>query len=92
MERKDSRITIRLSNSDMNILAHKIAESGYKSAGAFIRDAVANVHIKPKLGPNVVTIARELIQLATMIRNETTGSELLEKVRTIAKINNGGAL
>ncbi len=92
MEKKDSRITIRLSNSDMDVLAHKIAESGYKSAGAFIRDAVANVHIKPKLGPNVVTIARELIKLAAMIRNENPRSELLEKVRAIAKINNGGAI
>ncbi|MGV6393684.1 ribbon-helix-helix protein, CopG family [Pseudomonas caspiana] len=92
MEKKDSRITIRLGNSDMNILSHKIAEAGYKSAGAFIRDAVANVHTKPKLGPNIVTIARELIQLAAMVRNENPRSELLDKVRAIAKINNGGAV
>ncbi|WP_439871189.1 plasmid mobilization protein [Pseudomonas syringae] len=92
MEKKDSRITIRLSNSDINILTHKISEAGYKSAGAFIRDSVANMNIKPKLGPNVVTIARELIKLAAMIRNESPRSELLEQVRAIAKINNGGAL
>lgn len=92
MEKKDNRMTIRLSKSDMETLEAKIDEAGYKSAGAFIRDFVANNSVKPKLSPNVVTIARELMGLASMINAEKPGSELLEKVKLIAKINAGGVL
>lgn len=90
MEKKDSRMTIRLSKSDMETLEAKIDEAGYKSAGAFIRDFVANNSVKPKISPNVVTIAHELMGLASMINAETPGCELLEQVKLIAKINAGG--
>ncbi|WP_256666561.1 hypothetical protein [Pseudomonas sp. FSL R10-2964] len=64
---------------------------GYKAAGAFIRDFVANNNTKPKVNADVVQIARELMNLASMINAGRTNIELLEKVKYIAKINMGSA-
>jgi hypothetical protein len=89
-QKKDARITIRLSESDIEMLESKMAEAGYKIAGAFIRDFVANGTVKPKVSNDVVQIARELMSLASMINAEKPGSELLAKVKHIAKINVGG--
>jgi hypothetical protein len=89
-QKKDARITIRLSKSDIYSLEQKMAEAGYKAAGAFIRDFVANNNTKPKVSSDVVQIARELMSLASMINAEKSGSELLAKVKHIAKINVGG--
>ncbi|WP_137163403.1 plasmid mobilization protein [Pseudomonas asiatica] len=89
-QNKESRITIRLSKSELEILESKMSQAGYKSAGAFIRDFVANGQVKPKLSGDVVQIARELMNLASMINAERPGSELLEKVKHIARINVGG--
>lgn len=72
------------------MLEAKITEAGYKSAGAFIRDFVANGKVKPKVGQDVVQIARELMSLASMINADRPGSELLEKVKYIAQVNLGG--
>ena len=88
---KDARITIRFSRPEMDILNSKITEAGYKTAGAFIRDYVANGKMKPKVGVEVVQIARELMNLASLINAERPESELLEKVKHIARINMGGA-
>ncbi len=88
---KDARITIRFSRPEMDILNSKITEVGYKSAGAFIRDYVAHGKIKPKVGVEVVQIARELMNLASLINAERPNSELLEKVKHIAHINMGAA-
>ena len=87
VEKKDARITIRFSRPEMDILYSKITEAGYKSAGAFIRDFVANGQVKPKVGQDVVQIARELMSLALMINADRPGSELLEKVKYIAQVN-----
>lgn len=89
-QKKESRITIRLSKSELEILEAKMSQAGYKSAGAFIRDFVANGQVKPKLSGDVVQIARELMNLASMINAERPESELLEKVKHIARINVGG--
>ncbi|UUC20565.1 ribbon-helix-helix domain-containing protein [Pseudomonas asiatica] len=89
-QNKESRITIRLSKSELETLEAKMSQAGYKSAGAFIRDFVANGQVKPKLSSDVVQIARELMNLASMINAERPGSELLEKVKHIARINVGG--
>lgn len=89
-QKKDARITIRFSRPEIDILNSKITETGYKSAGAFIRDFVANGKMKPKVGVEVVQIARELMHLASMINAERPNSELLEKVKHIARINVGG--
>ena len=86
---KDARITIRFSRPEMDILYSKITEAGYKSAGAFIRDYVANGKMKPKVGVEVVQIARELMHLASMINAEQSNIELLEQVKHIARINVG---
>jgi hypothetical protein len=91
-QKKDARITIRLSESDMEMLESKMADAGYKVAGAFIRDFVANKNTKPKVSHDVVQIARELMSLASMINAEKPGSELLDKVEQIAKINVGGVV
>jgi hypothetical protein len=91
-QKKDARITIRLSESDMEMLESKMADAGYKVAGAFIRDFVANNNTKPKVSHDAVQIARELMSLASMINAEKPGSELLDKVEQIAKINVGGVV
>ena len=88
-QKKDARITIRFSRPEMDILYSKITEAGYKSAGAFIRDFVANGKMKPKVGVEVVQIARELMHLASMINAEQSNIELLEQVKHIARINVG---
>ncbi|KAA0983398.1 hypothetical protein FQ192_29610 [Pseudomonas sp. ANT_J12] len=89
-QNKDTRITIRLSKSEMESLENRMSEAGYKAAGAFIRDFVANNSVKPKVVSDVVHIARELMSLASMINAEKPGSQLLEKVKHIARINVGG--
>lgn len=88
---KESRITIRLSKSEREILEAKMSQAGYKAAGAFIRDFVVNTSVKPKVSGDVVQIARELMNLASMINAERPGSELLKKLKHIARINAGGA-
>lgn len=88
-QNKESRITLRLNKAELDTLNAKIAEAGYKSAGAFIRDFVANGQVKPKVTQDVVQIALELMNLASMINADRPGSELLEKVKYIAQINLG---
>ena len=88
-QKKDARITIRFSKSELESLDNKMVDAGYKAAGAFIRDFVANGTVKPKVSNDVVQIARELMSLASMINAEKPGSELLAKVKHIAKINAG---
>ena len=89
-QKRDSRINIRLSKLELDILESKMSEAGYKVAGAFIRDFVATGNPKPKISHDVVQIARELLSLASMVNTEKPGSELLDKVKHIAKINFGG--
>ncbi|GLH32725.1 hypothetical protein BR1R5_21120 [Pseudomonas sp. BR1R-5] len=86
-QNKDSRITIRLTKSELQILEAKMTEAGYKSASAFIRDFVASGQVKPKVSQDVVQIARELMNLASMINADRPGSQLLEKVKYIAQVN-----
>jgi len=89
-QNKDSRITIRLTKLELETLEAKMSQSGYKAAGAFIRDFVVNNSVKPKISGDVVQIARELMNLASMINADRPGSELLEKVKYIAQVNLGG--
>jgi hypothetical protein len=86
---KETRITFRLNKFELDTLNSKMTEAGYKSAGAFIRDFIANGQVKPKVGHDVVQIARELMNLASMIHANRPGSELLEKVKYIAQVNFG---
>lgn len=89
-QKKESRITLRLNKAELDTLNAKVAEAGYKSAGAFIRDYVANGQVKPKVTQDVVQIARELMNLASMINADRPGSELLAKVKHITQVNLGG--
>lgn len=91
-QNKDSRITIRLTKPELETLEAKMSQAGYKAAGAFIRDFVVNNSVKPKISGDVVQIARELMNLASMINAEYPGDALLEKVKRIAQINAGGVL
>lgn len=86
-QNKDSRVTIRLTKSELQILEATMTEAGYKSASAFIRDFVASGQVKPKVSQDVVQIARELMNLASMINADRPGCELLEKVKYIAQVN-----
>ncbi|MCK2116544.1 hypothetical protein MYW52_13630 [Pseudomonas juntendi] len=90
MEKKESRITIRLSQPEINLLKTKMEDAGYTSAGAFIRDSVATGKVRPKISSNIVVIAKELAALATMIKGDSPKSDLLDKVRAIASANAGG--
>lgn len=90
-ERKEGTLIIRLSKSEREVIEAKVQEAGYKAAGAFVRDYIVNCTPKTKVSADVVQIARELMNLASMINAEKPGSELLDKVKLIAKINAGGA-
>jgi hypothetical protein len=91
-QNKDSRITIRLTKWELETLEAKMSQAGYKAAGAFIRDFVINNNVKPKLSGDVVQIARELMNLASMINAEYPGAALLVKVKRIAQINARGTV
>jgi hypothetical protein len=90
-ERKEGTLIIRLSKSEREIIEAKVQVAGYKATGAFVRDYIVNCTPKTKVSSDVVQIARELMNLASMINAEKPGSELLDKVKLIAKINVGGA-
>lgn len=89
---KDQRITIRLTQSELDALEKKIAEAGYKTAGAFIRDFVANLKPKAKVSGDVVLIARELMSLSALVNSSATTQEINRKIKEIDRINTGGAL
>lgn len=92
MERKVIRITIRLSAADVAQLESRMAEAGYKSAGAFIRDFVAQHKLKPKISASTVSVARDLGILAMRIRAGAPIEELLEKIRVLELLNAGGVV
>ncbi|MNJ56358.1 hypothetical protein D3C77_519000 [compost metagenome] len=92
MEKKSNRITIRLTQTEINSLKAKMEDAGYTSAGAFIRDSVAIGKVKPKISSSIVVIAKELAALAAMIKGDSPKSDLLGKVRAIASANAGGVL
>lgn len=89
---KDQRITIRLTQSELDALEKKIAEAGYKTTGAFIRDFVANLKPKAKVSGDVVLIARELMSLSALVNSSATTQEINRKIKEIDRINTGGAL
>lgn len=89
-ERKEGTLIVRLSKTEREIIEAKVQEAGYKAAGAFVRDYIVNCTPKAKINADVVQIARELMNLASMINAEKPGTELLDKVKHIARINDGG--
>ncbi|MNJ08401.1 hypothetical protein D3C77_25110 [compost metagenome] len=89
-ENKDLRITVRFNKTQLDKLNTKVAEAGYKSPGPFLRDLAVNGQVKSKVTQDVVQIARELMNLASMINADRPGCELLEKVKFIAQVNLGG--
>ena len=91
-ERKDQRITIRLTCAELEALERKIAEAGYKTTGAFIRDFVATLKPKVKVSGDVVLIARELMSLSALVNASAAKSELVKKIKEIDRINTGGVL
>lgn len=92
IESKDQRITIRLTRTELDSLEKKIAEAGYKTTGAFIRDFVANLKPKAKVSGDVVLIARELMSLSALVNSSATTQEINRKIKEIDRINTGGAL
>lgn len=90
MDKKEIRITIRLSSADLAMLEAKMADAGYKSAGAFVRDCIANNQQRPKISANTVAVAHEVSTLASMIRTDASIAELLEQVRMVAFANMEG--
>lgn len=92
MDKKEIRITIRLSAADVAKLESRMADAGYHSAGAFIRDFVARNKLKPKISASTVAVARELGTLATLIRTGAPVNDVLAAIRIVALVNAGGVL
>lgn len=91
-DRKDKRITVRLTHGELRVLEKKIAEAGYKTVGAFIRDFVVDLKPQVKVGGDVVLVARELMALSSLVNSSAGKSELIKKIKEIDRINVGGAL
>lgn len=92
MEKKDQRITIRLSRTEMAVLDARVIEAGYKSAGVFIRDFIVNKRPKNKVSSNVVMVARELMAVSALVNADAPKEQVLEKLRLAAQANTGGAV
>ncbi|MFJ4397305.1 plasmid mobilization protein [Pseudomonas sp. NPDC089396] len=91
-DRKDKRITVRLTHGELRALETKIAEAGYRTVGAFIRDFVANLKPQVKVSGDVVLIARELMALSILVNSSAGKSDLIKKIKEIDRINTGGTL
>ncbi|WP_372028448.1 hypothetical protein [Pseudomonas kurunegalensis] len=89
-QKKNLRITIRFAKSEFNLLEAKVCEAGYKGIGAFVRDAVLSNGLKPKVTTRSIEVACELVELASLIKDEQPDHVLLKKVAKIALVNSGG--
>lgn len=92
MDKKDQRITIRLSRTEIALLDTLAAEAGYQSAGVFIRDFIVNKRPKKKISTNVVTVARELMAVSALVSADAPKEAVLEKLRAAAQANTRGAI
>lgn len=89
---KSQRITIRLTQSELESLEAKISEAGYKTTGAFVRDYIVAAKPKAKVSGNVVLISKELMSLSMLINSSASRAEVIRKIIEIQSLNTGGAL
>lgn len=84
--KKDKSLLIRMSVDERAIFDERLEESGYKAAGAFVRDYVINS--KPKrryvIIPQAQKASEHLVELAQMIMDDKEKEVLIKKIMYVA--------
>jgi hypothetical protein len=84
--KKDKSLLIRMSVDERAIFDERLRESGYKAAGAFVRDYVINS--KPKrryvIIPQAQKASEHLVELAQMIMDDEEKEVLVKKIMYVA--------
>jgi hypothetical protein len=84
--KKDKSLLIRMSVDERVIFDERLKESGYKAAGAFVRDYVINS--KPKrryvIIPQAQKASEHLVELAQMIMDDKEKEVLIKKIMFVA--------
>ncbi|MGV8864540.1 MAG: hypothetical protein ACOH2T_25660 [Pseudomonas sp.] len=84
--KKDKSLLIRMSVDERAIFDERLKESGYKAAGAFVRDYVINS--KPKrryvIIPQAQKASEHLVELAQMIMDDQDKELLIKKITYVA--------
>lgn len=93
-QRKTGSIIVRVSEDERGIIDAKIAEAGYKSASAFIRDYLAREKPKNKadIRPDSLEMQRQLMSLSNMINGGSSKHELMSKIAELYRLAISGAL
>lgn len=82
LAKKDKSLLIRMSADERAIFDERLKESGYKAAGAFVRDYVINS--KPKrryvIAPQAQKASAHLCELAQMIMDDVDKEALVKKI------------
>ncbi|MGV8917281.1 MAG: hypothetical protein ACOH2R_05710 [Pseudomonas sp.] len=99
--KKDKSLLIRLSAEERAIFDERLRESGYKAAGAFVRDYIINSSPKRKyvIVPEAQKASEHLVELAQMIMDDKDKELLIRKIMYVAinvfgkleKVKLGGA-
>lgn len=80
--KKDKSLLIRMSADERAIFDQRLQESGYKAAGAFVRDYVINS--KPKrryvIIPQAQKASEHLCELAQMVMDDEEKELLIKKI------------
>ncbi|VVP42892.1 hypothetical protein PS900_04963 [Pseudomonas fluorescens] len=86
LAKKDKSLLIRMSVDERAIFDERLKESGYKAAGAFVRDYVINS--KPKrryvIIPQAQKASEHLVELAQMIMDDKEKELLIKKIMYVA--------
>ncbi|WP_426203867.1 hypothetical protein [Pseudomonas sp. TWP3-1] len=86
LAKKDKSLLIRMSVDERAIFDERLKESGYKAAGAFVRDYVINS--KPKrryvIIPQAQKASEHLVELAQMIMDDKDKELLVKKIMYVA--------
>ncbi|GID05182.1 hypothetical protein [Pseudomonas sp. 008] len=86
LAKKDKSLLIRMSVDERAIFDERLKESGYKAAGAFVRDYVINS--KPKrryvIIPQAQKASEHLVELAQMIMDDNEKELLIKKIMYVA--------
>lgn len=93
-QRKTGTIIVRVNDEERAIIDTKIAEAGYKSASAFIRDYLAREKPKAKadIRPDALEMQRQLMALSSMISGSASKQELMSKIAELYRLAIAGAL
>lgn len=86
LAKKDKSLLIRMSVDERAIFDERLKESGYKAAGAFVRDYVINSKPKPRyvIIPKAQKASEHLVELAQMIMDDKDKELLIKKIMYVA--------